>query len=356
MTKGHDWLILSIGCLVYDLITLNLLMKRSTIMKHGLSMEMVDTHNQQPNRNRRESKYYWDEIYTLVSAGGFTEVETPYDPQWAFGGRTGVPLVYANVIDKDGSADNYLKRLHGYGIDRLVGVHYMPGMFFSGASPESNGAVSLEGYFGALDFFGRGAVDYVAAIGGSYITMSATPKLGEVEQAYANDPETGVKAVLEGTAAAVEKLAAYANSKGVRFCLKNEFYGLLRGDRILDFVKGLREKVYLDIDTAEYKIAGYCPLCVIRDNPELIGVVHYSDTSFVDDQECYRQMNPEFPSVRASKVYRDLGDGSINFPKVEQVLKDIGYTGHVIINCRDSYDICRSILRARYYIKSRLSE
>ena len=325
-------------------------------MKHGISMEIVDTHNQQPNRNRRESKYYWDEIYTLVSAGGFTEIETQYDPQWAFGGRTGVPLVYANVLEKDGTAQNYLKRLQGYGIERLVGVHYMPGMFFSGSSPESNGAVSLEGYFGALDFFGRGAVDYVADIGGDYITMSATPKIGEIEAAYGADFESGADKVLKGTAAAVEKLAAYANGKGIKFCLKNEFYGLLRGDKIIDFVKGLKEKVYLDIDTAEYKISGCCPACVIRDNPDLIGVVHYSDTAFVDDQDCYRQMSPEFPSVKASKVYRDLGDGNIDFPKIEAALNDVGYSGHVIVTTRNSYDVYRSILRARYYIKTKLPE
>ena len=325
-------------------------------MKHGLSMEMVDTHNQQPNRNRRECKYYWDEIYTLVSAGGFSEIETPYDPQWAFGGRTGVPLVYANVLDKDGSAQNYLKRLNGYGIDRLVGVHYMPGMFFSGSSPESNGEVSLEGYFGAMEYFGRGAVDYVADINGSYVTMSATPKIGEIEASYGADYEKGADAVLKGTAAAVERLAAYANSKGIKFCLKNEFFSLLRGDKIVDFVKGLNEKVYLDIDTAEYKIAGCCPVAVIKENPDLVGVVHYTDTSFVDDQECYRQMNPEFPSIKASKVYRDLGDGSINFPRVETALKEIGFRGHVIVSSRDSYDVSRSILRARYYIKTRLPE
>ncbi|MBO6013932.1 MAG: sugar phosphate isomerase/epimerase [Oscillospiraceae bacterium] len=325
-------------------------------MKHGLSMEIVDTHNQQPNRNRRESKYYWDEIYTLVSAGGFTEVETPYDPQWAFGGRSGVPLVYANVLEKDGSAQNYLKRLNGYGIERIVGVHYMPGMFFSGTSPHSNGAVSLDAYFGAMEYFGRGAVDYVADLSGSYVTMSATPKIGEIEKAYGENYESGAEDVLKGTAAAVERLASYARSKGVRFCLKNEFYGLLRGDKIIDFVKALNEKVYLDIDTAEYKISGCCPVRVIREHPDLIGVVHYSDTSFVDDQECYRQMNPEFPAVKASKVYRDLGDGTIHFPKVEAALKDIGFTGHVIVSARDSYDVSRSILRARYYINSKLPE
>ena len=95
---------------------------------------------------------------------------------------------------------------------------------------------------------------------------------------------------------------------------------------------------------------------MIKANPELVGVVHFSDTAFEDDQECYRQMNPEFPSVKATKVYRDLGDGNVNFPKIEAVLKEVGYKGHVIVTTRNSYDICRSILRARYYINTKLPE
>lgn len=322
-------------------------------MKHGISLNMVDTHNQQPNRNRRECKYYWDELYTLVAAGGFHEIETPYDPMWAFGGRAGVPLVYGNIKTKDGTAQDYLKRLNGAGIDRVTGVHYLPGMFFNGASPTSPGA-NLDGYIGALLHFGQDAVDYVADIGGDYVTMSATPKIGDMENAYGNQFEAGCEAVLKATAAAVEQLAARANARGVKFCLKNEFWGALRGEAVVDFVKGLKEKVWLDVDTAELVIAGVDPVAFVRENAALIGVVHYSDTAFVDDQGCYRQRNPEFPAVRAGKVYRDLGDGTVDFPALEKALCEAGYAGDVIVSCRDSYDVCRSILRARSYLNTKL--
>ena len=324
-------------------------------MKHGISLHMVDTHNQQPNRNRRESKYYWDELYTLVAAGGFHEIETPYDPMWAFGGRAGVPLVYGNIKAKDGTAQDYLKRLNAAGIRRVLGVHYLPGMFFNGSSPTSPGA-NLDGYIGALLHFGQDAVDYVADIGGDYVTMSATPKLGDMENAYGESLEAGCEAVLKATAAAVEQLAARANARGVKFCLKNEFWGALRGSAVVDFVKGLKEKVWLDVDTAELVIAGVDPVAFVRENAALIGVVHYSDTAFVDDQECYRQRNPEFPAVRASKVYRDLGDGKVDFPALEKALGEAGYAGDVIVSCRDSYDVCRSILRARSYLNTQLGE
>ncbi len=322
-------------------------------MKHGISMQLVDTHNQQPNRNRRECKYFWDELYTLVAAGGFHEIETPYDPMWAFGGRTGIPLVYASIKEKDGTAEAYLRRLNGAGIERLLGVHYMPGMFFAGVSPVRQGA-DLGSYLGATLHFGMEAVDYVADIGGDYVTMSATPKIGEVEALWGEDYEAGRETVLKAVAPVVEQLAARANERGVKLCLKNEFFSLLRGEAVVDFVKGLKEKVWLDVDTAELVIAGVDPVAFVRANAELIGVVHYSDTAFVDDQDCYRQRSPEFPSVRASKVYRDLGDGNVDFPALEKALTELGYAGSVVIGCRDSYDICRSILRARSYLNTKL--
>ena len=323
-------------------------------MKHGISLQLVDTHNQLPNRNRRECKYYWDELYTLVAAGGFHEIETPYDPLWAFGGRSGVPLVYPNILYKDGSAQNYLRRLNEAGIERVLGVHYMPGMFFNGVSPIQGGA-DLSSFVGAMIHFGQEAVDYVADIGGDYVTASVSPKIGEVEALY-GDFAAGRDEVLKAVAGAVETLAAHANAKGVKFCLKNEFWSLFRGEAIVDFVKGLREKVWLDVDTAELAIAGVDPVAFVRDNAALIGVVHYSDTKFEDDQDCYRQRNPEFPSVRATKVYRDLGDGALDFPALESALKALGYDGPLVIGCRNSYDVCRSILRARSYLNMKLPE
>lgn len=326
-------------------------------MKHGISMEMIDMRNQQPNRNRRECKYYWDEIYTLVSAADFTEVEIPYDPMWSFGGRTGVPLVQENIISKDGSGANYMKRLNSYGIERVTGVHFMPGMFFGATRPEAHDSgVNVESYLGAMGFFGRKAIDLVADMGGDYVTISCAPKIGEVEQAFGEGAEAAAAEILKAIAGAIEDLAEYACGKGVRICIKNQFYSLLRGEKVVDFVKNLKHKVYLDLDTAELKIAGVCPITMIHENPELIGVVHYTDTAFVDDQECYRQLNPEFPKVKASKVYRDLGDGNIHFPAIEKALKEEGYKGAVIVRSRNSYDVCRSILRARSYIKTRLPE
>ena len=40
-------------------------------MHYCVSTEMIDLHHQMPNRNQRECKFYWDEIYTLICGAGF---------------------------------------------------------------------------------------------------------------------------------------------------------------------------------------------------------------------------------------------------------------------------------------------
>lgn len=58
----------------------------------AISLDLINRHNQEPNRNRYESRYFWEELYQLVAASGFTGIELPYEPVWQLGGRSGVPL------------------------------------------------------------------------------------------------------------------------------------------------------------------------------------------------------------------------------------------------------------------------
>ena len=44
-------------------------------MRECFSTEVVDLDNQAPNRNKRESKYFWDELNHLMAAGGFHSIK-----------------------------------------------------------------------------------------------------------------------------------------------------------------------------------------------------------------------------------------------------------------------------------------
>ena len=63
---------------------------------------------------------------------------------------------------------------------------------------------------------------------------------------------------------------------------------------------------------------------------------------------------PEYPAKAATKVFRDIGQGTVDLRAVYDALQEVGYDGQVVFNCRHSYDVCRSLLRTRYYINQTL--
>ena len=162
--------------------------------------------------------------------------------------------------------------------------------------------------------------------------------------------EEGELLFIEKTAEVIDALAGKAKEAGVKLCLKNEYWGLLRGEKIVPFVEQLKNDVYLDVDTAYLQIAGVNVPEFIKANKDKIGVVHFTDTSFVDDQEAYLQALPEFPAKAATKVICDIGEGKVDFKAVMAALEETGYEGQIVYNCKDSYDVSRSLLRTRYFI------
>ena len=58
----------------------------------AISLDLINRHCQEPNRNRYESRYFWEELYPLIATAGFRSIEIPYEPVWQFGGRSGVPM------------------------------------------------------------------------------------------------------------------------------------------------------------------------------------------------------------------------------------------------------------------------
>ncbi len=317
-------------------------------MKTCFSTEAVDLNNQAPNRNKRESKYYWDELYRLIAAAEFTSIEVPYEVKWDFGGRSGIPRSMRSVTVKYGTVRNYMQELKAIGIEEIGCIHMDPSLFCSGM---------VEMYFGAFQHYAREAVQFAKEAGVGTLALTATPSYYAVYSIMKNTEESQAeKLFLERTAEAIEGIAGAAEEAGVKLCLKNEYWGLLRGEKIISFINDLKKKVFLDIDTAYLKIAGVDVCRFIRENREKIGVVHFTDTSFVDDQDAYLQALPEYPAKAAVKVICDIGEGKVDFKNIQKVLKETAYEGLIVYNCRNSYDIYRSILRTRYFIKHSLSE
>lgn len=306
-------------------------------MNFSFSTEVVDLNNQAPNRNKRESKYFWDELYKLIGAAGFKQIEVPYEPKWDFGGRSGIPRSMRSITIKYGNVASYMQKMRETGIEEISCIHLDPSLFCSGM---------MEMYFGAAGHYASEAIEFAKEAGTPVVTLSVTPCIYAVNNLM-KDRENGTELFLGKTGELLTQLAAQAKEAGVKLCVKNEYWGLLRGDAVAGFLDSLDAEVYLDIDTAHLKIAGVDVGAFIKENADRIGVVHFTDTSFTDDQDAYLQPLPEFPAKAATKVICDVGEGQMDFKEIYRVLEDCGYRGDVVLNCRHSYDIYRSILRSR---------
>ncbi|MBQ7149299.1 MAG: sugar phosphate isomerase/epimerase [Pseudobutyrivibrio sp.] len=308
-------------------------------MRFVFSTEVVDLNIQAPNRNKRECKYFWDELYPLISVGGFDYLEVPYEPKWDFGGRSGIPRSLRSITMKYETVENYVKYLQENGIKGIANFHLDPSLF-CGDIPEM--------YFGAFGHFAEEALEVAAQAGAETLTITASaPIFGMKHLSHGN-----TELLIQKTSELIDSIAEKANQRGVKLCLKNEYWGLLRGEKIVEFVNNLNNKVYLDVDTAHLTIADVDVASFIEKNKDMIGTVHFTDTSFVDDQEAYLQPLPEFPAKAATKVICDSGQGKVDFEKILSTLKAVGYDGDIIFNCKDSYDIYRSILRAARVAKN----
>lgn len=302
------------------------------------STEVVDLDNQAPNRNKRESKYFWDELNLLISAGGFHSIEIPYEPKWDFGGRSGIPRTMRSVEIKFGTVAGYLQFLKENGIESIDCVHMNPSLFCQGVLPM---------YFGAFEHFASEAVSFAQQAGCKVVTLSVTPPYYRVRNTLGDQSE---EAFLNETKAVIERLAAQMKEAGGVLCLKNEYWGLLRGEKITAFLDEFKGDVLLDLDTANLSAAGADVEKVIRDNAGRIGIVHLTDTAFEDKAEVWKTALPEFPAGCATKVFTDPGFGKVDLKAVTKSLEKAGYQGTYVFNPRNSYDISRSILRTRSYI------
>jgi len=304
----------------------------------AISLDLINRHHQEPNRNRYESRYFWEELYPLVAAAGFTSIELPYEPVWQFGGRSGVPLNRYCVNTKYGSAASYLERLRAGGIARVSGITFDPNLFMRNDS--------LDFYFGASGHFAGEALSHAADLGADYFAISPSPFYGRIAQ-YHPDLEAKRAVFAERTAALLSGLAAKAEEAGVKLVLRNEYWSLFSGQHLAALLDALPASVTLDLDTANLFVAGIAAADFIAKHRGRIGCVHLTDTSFVDGDGAWKTPNPEFPQPRATQVFRDPGTGSVDFPGIAALLDEAGYRGPVTCSARQTRDPFRALLRIR---------
>lgn len=304
----------------------------------AISLDLINRHNQEPNRNRYESRYFWEELYQLVAASGFTGIELPYEPVWQFGGRSGVPLNRYCVNTKYGNAANYRALLSASGIERVTGITFDPNLFMRNAN--------LDFYFGATGHFANEALSHAADMGADYFAISPSPFYGRIAQ-YHPGLEEQKEAFTERTIELLRGLATRAEEVGVSLVLRHEYWSLFAGERIRPLLDALPENVKLDFDTANLFVAGVPATGFLDAHIDRIGCVHLTDTDFVDTQDIWKTPNPEFPCDRATQVFRDPGTGSVDLARIAAMLVQLNYRGPVTCSARQTRDPFRALLRTR---------
>ncbi len=304
----------------------------------AISLDLINRHYQEPNRNRFESRYFWEELYPLLATSGFQAIEIPYEPVWQFGGRSGVPMNQYCVNTKYGTVAQYREKLAAGGIDRVTGVTFHPNLFMRNSN--------LDFFFGASGHFAGEALAHAADLGADYFAISPSPFYGRAVH-YHPDLESKLDLFTQRTVDLLTGLAAKAQDVGVTLVLRNEYWSLFRGVRILPLLEALPETVKLDCDTASLHVAGHSPAEFLTANMARIGCVHLTDTDFVDTQDVWKTANPEFPEARATQVFRDPGTGSVDLPGVTALLATLGYAGPVTVSARQTRDPFRALLRTR---------
>lgn len=304
----------------------------------AISLDLINRHHQEPNRNRYESRYFWEELYQLIAASGFSAIEIPYEPVWQFGGRSGVPFNRYCVNTKYESAAKYRALLEASGINRITGITFDPNLFMRNDN--------LDFYFGASGHFAGEALSHAADMGADYFAISPSPYYGRMAQ-YHPDLEAKAEAFTARTSELLTGLATKAAELGVTLVLRNEYWNLFGGERILPLIDALPDTVKLDLDTANLFVAGISPTSFLEAHIDRIGCVHLTDTDFVDTADVWKSPNPEFPGTRATQVFRDPGTGSVDLAAVTAVLDRLNYRGPVTCSARQTRDPFRALLRTR---------
>lgn len=307
----------------------------------AISLDLINRHHQEPNRNRYESRYFWEELYPLIATAGFSKIEIPYEPVWQFGGRSGVPFNRYCVNTKYGDAAGYRAQLSAAGIDQVTGITFDPSMFMRNSN--------LDFYFGATGHFANEALAHAADMGADYFAISPLPGHGRIAQ-YHPDVDAATPAFAERTVALLAGLAAKAEELGVTLVLRSEYWSLFGGERILPLIDALPGTVKLDLDTANLFVAGVSATDFLQAQIDRIGCVHLTDTDFVDTAEVWKTPNPEFPGNRATQVFRDPGTGSVELAKFAAMLDTLDYRGPVTCSARQTRDPFRALLRTRAFL------
>lgn len=323
-------------------------------MKFGCTLEMVNLRISGPNSLQMLSRSYWRQMFKLVAAAGFKTIELPYNPfttePIAFEiGRSGAPINTYAVDTMYGSVPEFKKLLQSFGIDEVASVHIKAGdALMELVSAQKDVFLLIE----TLDDMMDQAIDFLSQIGGKYLVISPSPEFGMIKKYMVRegDVKKAFDSLYDKLVIALNKKADAAAAKGVTMAVNNDFWGLVHGNRIDDFLGKLDSRIKYSPDLAHMYIAKMDIDATLRKYADRLACVRFSDTEFEDKEEVFLELNAETPQKGAQKVFSDMGDGKVDLVGAYKTLKEIGYDDIVVCDSKRTLDVYRALLKMRSYV------
>ncbi len=316
-------------------------------MKTVISFNTINRSTSGPGAFMRAAKWYWDEVTDMAAAAGFDSIALSMVPDTPNDARNGAPVCTGALNSQYGSVPQYRDFLKEHGISSvssmmISGQSMMDTMFENGTS--------MNEFFQLFYDYAKDVCEALKTLGGTFLIVSPTPAIGPLIQATGAD-DRKLEQFFREAADCVNQIGRMSSDTGIRTCVKSDFWTLLRGRNIQNFMELTdRDNVYFVPDTAQIQIAEADCCALIDALTDRISCVIFSDTRYVDTTDNYRSISPEYPqSGPMQRCYHDVGYGSVDFSRIYTRLQQHHFDGTVILESRYSLDVPRAILRMRTF-------
>ncbi|MCR5678152.1 MAG: sugar phosphate isomerase/epimerase [Agathobacter sp.] len=316
-------------------------------MKAVASFGIVNADTSGPGAFLRAAKWYWDDLTDMVAAAGFRSIMIPMVPNTENVSRNGAPICTASIRTHFGSLSGYLHYLNDKGIDNVevitISAQAQYNSLFETGKP-------IEEFYNEFYLHAKDVMEALIELKGSTLLVSPTPGIGFLNQIFQGNQEK-LDGFCEEAAACMNRIGQKAKEMGINFAIKNEYWTMMRGANIDAFMEKVdRELVSYTPDPAHLFIAGTDPIAYFNRYASQMKVAYFTDTKFVDKTDAYRSISPEFPQDGdMQRVYYDLGNGQMDFATMYAKLKEVGFDGPVVLDCKYATDIPKAVLRTRTF-------
>lgn len=290
--------------------------------------------------------WYWNEICEMTGVCGYDGIEIPFQA-WSFnGGRGAAPICAEAIRSKYGSAENYQRFLQECGIrNGLSGLHISAQNILMTMLEEN---VSREKFFERTIALAEETIEVLAETGSKNLIFSPSPAFGMTQGVFHGSE---ILASYEDKMAdTIIKIAEMAQKEGIRVSVRNEFYGLFRGELINSLMEKLPESVSYSPDLAQLHIAGVDPISMIQRYAGRISCIKMDDTEFVDTDGCFATPLPEAPQEGIhQRVYCTFGNGDVDKVGAYRALVDAGFDEWIVMESKEAFEVEKTMMKMQAF-------